>query len=668
MIVKTAPCAGVGVLFALIPLSLAHADPATVALPDITVTADRVEEPASRSGSSLTIVPAEQIDKYGIAGVADALREVPGLDVVDSGGAGSLTTVNLRGGGAGHTLVMIDGVRIGDPTFPDGSLDFGNLSAVNIERIEVLRGPQSALYGSDAMGGVINIITRKGAKTPQRSVTIEAGSYGTISARASLSGGDDLWTYSLGVNLFHADGFPRYGYRINRPIVIGDGVTPLPPLPRAEPTDKGGVGGRFSYRASDIATIDFGFNLQSNALRYDNPFATMPSDVFNSYNHSKAFIADGFVKATIDPWNGLWKHQFTVFGNVTKRDIWETEGCFDANFNPFNCKSGFQGGRFGGEYQGDANFGSFGALTYGARTETETATTSQDPNPNDGSFTPISARQITNSLFAEYRYTAFERLDLTAGGRVDAIQGGSTFTSGRATAAYRFEETGTKARASYGTGAKAPTLFQRFSLFGTAGLQPETNWGYDFGIDQKILGDRATVSATFFSSDYKNLIGFANLPACSPAQILNGGGCYFNVNRARTQGVEVSMDASIVPDTLRAKASYTYTDTRDLVTRLQMLRVPYHKGSFSVTYDPTPRLEIEPRVLLVGAAFDNNTTTFQRVTLSPYAKFDLLARYKINANLSAFGRIDNLTDARYEEVYNYGTAGRGFYAGLNYTW
>ena len=183
----------------------------------------------------------------------------------------------MRGSNPGETLVLIDGVRIGDPTATDGSLDFGNLSAVDIERIEVLRGPQSALYGSDAMGGVINIITRKGAQAPHRTVTVEAGSYGTISTRATMSGGDDVWTYSLGVNALHADGFPRYGYRIDRPLMIGDGVTPLPPLPADDPTNKGGASGRFSYRLSDDVTVDAGFSLFGNALRFDNPYAMIAS-------------------------------------------------------------------------------------------------------------------------------------------------------------------------------------------------------------------------------------------------------------------------------------------------------------------------------------------------------------------------------------------------------
>ena len=156
---SAARAAGVLAAFAgAMTLAPARADQ----LPEIVVTADRVEEPIGQTGASVTVIPAAEVQKLGTKGVADVLRGVAGLDVDEAGGVGSVTQVRLRAANPGETLVLIDGVRVGNPTATDGSLDFGNLSAVDIERIEILRGPQSALYGSDAMGGVINIITRKG--------------------------------------------------------------------------------------------------------------------------------------------------------------------------------------------------------------------------------------------------------------------------------------------------------------------------------------------------------------------------------------------------------------------------------------------------------------------------------------------------------------------------
>ena len=652
-------------------------------LPEIVVTADRVEEPIGQTGASVTVIPASEVQKLGTKGIADVLRGVAALDVNESGGVGSATEVRLRGANPGETLVLIDGVRVGDPSATDGSLDFGNLSAVDIERIEILRGPQSALYGSDAMGGVINIITRKGGKTPRRNVTVEAGGYGTLSTRATMSGGDDVWTYSLGVNLLHSDGFARYGYRIDRPIVIGDGVTPLPPLPADDPTDKGGASGQFSYRVSDTVTVDAGFSLFGNALRFDNPYAYAASDVFSHYNTSQALIADGFVRTTADTFGGLLRNQLTVFSNVTDRNIWQTEGCYDPaypyNYGLINCRSGYLGARYGAEYQGDLKLGAFGGLVFGARTETETASTSQSPNP-DNSFTPIHAQQTTNSVFAEHRLTLFDRLDLTVGGRIDAIEEGQTFETWRATAAYRIDETGTKLRASAGTGAKAATLYQRFSQYGTPGLLPEQSFGVDAGVDQKLFDDRLTLSATAFASNYDNLVQYGDVNSCTTLQQTELLGCYYNIARARMRGLETSAEATLAPDVLRAKATYTYDDAEnldfgnpsDIDAGLQLYRVPRNSGSLSLIYDGIANLEIEPRLSLVGQRFDiyYNAAMYasQNVILASYAKLDLLANYKINDNLAMFGRIENLTDARYEEVYNFGTAGRSYYAGISYSW
>jgi len=685
----------VAVLVGASTLAPARADQ----LPDVVITADRVEEPIGQTGASVTVIHAAEVQKLGTKGLADVLRGVAGLDVTESGGVGSATEVRLRGANPGQTLVLIDGVRIGSPTATDGSVDFGALSAADVERIEILRGPQSALYGSDAMGGVINIITRKGGKTPHRSVTVEAGSYGTLSTRATMSGGDDAWTYSLGINLLHSDGFPRYGYRIGRPIFAGPGyygVTyPLPPLPADDPVDKGGLAGRFSYKVSPDVSIDFGFSLFGDALRFDNPSAYFPSDVFNSYNHSQTTIADGFARLNVDSFGGLLHSQLTAFSNVTDMNVKETEACYDGAASPpayvdsygmFNCRNSYLGKRYGAEYQGDLKLGGLGDFVFGARNETETARTSQSPDPGDGSFTPVDARQVTNSIFAEHRLTLFDRLDLTLGGRVDAIESGQTFETWRATAAYRIDETGTKLRASAGTGAKAPTLFQRFSQYGTVGLRPEQSFGADVGVDQKLFGDRLTVSATAFASDYRDLIEFneaSTSPPCTPLQQAAFTGCYYNVARAQMRGVELAAEADVVPGLLRAKATYTYDAAKnrdfsnpyDIGAGLQLYRVPLNAGSLSLIYDGIANLEIEPRLSLVGPRndiyYDPTIGAFgasRNVILAGYAKLDVLANYKINDNLAAFGRIENLANARYEEVYNFGTAGRSYYAGISYSW
>lgn len=658
---------GVVFVFALPQSVTASAQEAdALSPPVIVVTADRVAEPATQTGASITVIGAAEIEKTGAKGVADVLRSVPGVDVHETGGIGSAASVTIRGSTPGQTLVLIDGVPIGDPTSTDGAVDFGNLAVTDIARIEVLRGPQSALYGSDAMGGVINIITRKGSKKPRRSVRIEAGRYGTIDTRASMSGSDDRWTYAFSIDALHSDGFPRYGYRIKRPIVIGDGVTPLPPLPPDDPTDKGGATAHVSYRVSDDVSVETGVAAYGNRLRFDNPYAMSPSDVFSHDNHSTAEIFDGYSRVHADTFGGALRNTLTVFGNVIHRDIWEAEGCFDASFHSFTCRSGYVGSRYGADYQGDVKLGALGSLVFGTRTETESAATSQSPDPNDGSFLPINARQTTNSLFAQHQFTLGGRLDLSYGGRVDSVEGGQTFATWRATAAYRIDETGTRLHTSVGTGAKVATLYQRYSPYGNPDLAPERSVGLDAGVDQKLFDGRLTASVTAFENRYRNLIDFAAAPSCTPQQLASAGGCYYNVGRAETKGVEATADIVLVPGQWRARASYTFLIARDLETGETLLQRPRNNATISLDYTGIPKLDVETRLTLVSRRYDFGT--FSRVVLAPYAKLDLFADYKVDHNVTIFGRVENLTDTRYEEAYNYGVAGRSFYGGVKVAW
>ena len=231
-------------------------------------------------------------------------------------------------------------------------------------------------------------------------------------------------------------------------------------------------------------------------------------------------MGDAFVRANINSFGGMLKSQITAYGNITKNDVWETEACYDGN-DPypfpalFNCRNSYLGTRYGAEYQGDLNIGPFGSLIFGARSETETASETEDPNPNDGSFTPVSAQQTTNSVYAEHRINLFQRLDVTLGGRIDAVENGRTFETWRATAAYHIDETGTKLRASAGTGARNASLYQRFSIYGTTDLAPEQSLGFDAGVDQKLFGDRLTASATVFATKFSNLIAYGDVSSCT---------------------------------------------------------------------------------------------------------------------------------------------------------
>lgn len=625
--------------------------------PELVITATRSPLEIARAGSAISIVTAEEINAYGVRNLADALRLTPGVDVSEQGSAGSLSIVRLRGSEAGQTLVLIDGIRLGDPSSTAGEINFGTLAVTDIERIEVLRGPQSALYGSDAMGGVINIITRKGSRVPTRSITVEAGSYGTIFTRAEMSGATDVTSYSLAISGFHSDGFSSYGYRIPRI------EQSYPGGMERDSSDKIAGSARLSHRLGE-ANVELGFSRYQLWLKYDDPSAYDFDPAVQRalrdtpYNKGRSDVTATFARITGDAFEGRLRNALTIFGNWNDR-VSTDRSCWDeSTFASVECRSTFRSRRYGAEYQGDIKLGSGGTLILGGKGEREEAENRQVwLNGPAFSAAPLAGSQATYSAFALHQIALGSRLDVSLSGRVDAVEGVDVFPTWRATAAYRLFESDTKLRASAGTGAKAPSLYQRFSEYGNVALKPEENIGYDVGIDQRLLDGRVLLSATWFDAKYTNLIDidWASWPYK-----------YYNIAEARIKGLETNADIVIVPSEWKARLMYTYMSATNETTGDPLPRRPKNKGGVALTYTGIPKLEVEARVTLVGERTDS---AFAPGVINPgYVRVDLRGNYKVTDNVQAFLRLENITDEKYEEVLNYGTAGRSIYGGLKVTW
>jgi len=652
-------CRMIAASVSLCALSLGTAQAQTVTdpapVPDFVVTATRSPLAVSQAGSAISVITAEEIEKESIKTPAEALRRVPGVTITESGGPGSTTTVRLRGADSGQTLVLIDGIRVNDPAANSGEFDFSNLAAVDIERIEVLRGPQSALYGSDAMGGVINIITRKGKGAPRMSVGVEGGSYGTAAGRASLSGSTGPVSYAFSATGFNTDGFSRYGYRIGR--IEETLSSPL----ENDSASRLGAAGRVAVSISPDVEFEVGGYASSNRAELDNDpdFDALP----DGPSKTRGQLFEGHARLTAKTFDGILRNSFLVSGSRTETDL-RLIGSYalpDLYANDY----GYQGNRVSAEYQGDLKLGSYGHLTIGAKAEQEhLITTSRSLLPfATPEIENVDATQITRSLYALHQFSPIENLHLSLGGRIDDVEDSDTFATWRATAAYDIPSSGTKLRASIGTGAKAPTLYQKFDPWsGKADLESERSIGFDVGIDQSLADDRIVLSATFFANRFRNLIAWGQSDTCRPDQF---GSCFINVNRARTSGVELSADVDVIPTWLRMKASYTYLEAFDDDTDLRLARRPEHQGRIGFAITPMNGLSIEPSVVLVGSRFSSPGEIYR---LAPYARLDVYADYRINDTFSIYARAENLTDARYQEIYHYGTAGRSFYAGLRATW
>jgi vitamin B12 transporter len=645
------------ITLALSAFAAAAASAQEAAPPDnsITVTANRSPTALSRAGSAVTIITGEEIQKLGTRNVLDVLRGVPGVDVYDRGGVGSNATVGVRGSNPGQTLILVDGVRVGNTTSTDGSFDFGSFGVTDIERIEVLRGPQSALYGSDAMGGVINIITRKGTGKPTATVQVEGGSYGTKGTQASVSGATGPLNFALSMNALDTNGFSRYGYRIGRITAT------LPGKLEADETQKLSGTGRFGLKLNDNAQVEAGFSSYYNFIHFDDTTAD------NALNKGRTYVNNLWSRGIWTSDDGGFRSSVLIYQNRTD----QLNNLYAPQFGPPDYASyDFRGIRTGAEWQNDIRIGQLGSLILGARTETETGTARSGSVPrfSGARSTSLDASQSTNSAFALWQVPVGERLSLSFGGRADDVLGVDTFYTWRTTAAYNIWETGTKLRASAGTGAKAPSLYQQayaVPSVGPNGLQPEHNVGVDAGVDQSLWGGRITLSGTVFWSKYRDLIAYRDLP--------DGTYGYYNVASAEISGLEASAEFHIVPGEWKARATYTFMIAQDLETNQELLQRPRNKGSLGLVYTGIPHLELEGRVVLVGArwdyaGFDFVTNTAVRTQLAPYAKLDAYARYAFNDTWSAFVKAENLTNAHYQDAYNYGVAGRSVYVGVRATW
>jgi vitamin B12 transporter len=622
-------------------------------LPDLVVTADRTSEPISHTGSSISVVDNATIAATNPGSLVDALRTVPGLDITETGGPGSTTTVRLRGANTGQTLVMIDGIRINDPTAASGDFDFSTLAPGIIDHVEVLKGPQSALYGSDAIGGVINIITKKGTGPAQFNVRTEAGAYGTVATTGSVIGSQGPWSYAATGSGEHSNGFSRYGYRI--PAIEAKFPNGL----ERDGFDRTAGSARIGYDAGEGVRLESGIMSSFTRSAYDAATGTFP----DTPSTANLLLQQVWGRASFDTLDGKLTHSFNVFETHADRSF--NDVSYKINMLPQNTTStlsGFIGNSMGAEYQGTLKMGALGSLVYGTRTQHETADTyltNLQPIPSPR-MPQLAATQDTNSLFGLWQLPVGERLSFTLGGRVDDVAGVARFETWRATAAYTIAETATKFHASAGTGAKAPTLFQLYApTFGNASLSPEQSFGYDAGVDQSILNGRATLSVTGFSNSFSNLIQFVFDPIAFP------NGHYINVQRAATDGVEVGAMVDILPHYVKFNAAYTYLHAEDLTTGLVLARRPKNLARFSLSITPTDKWLIEPRVLTVSKRY---SSAGQLGEVDAYTRVDLYTEYKIDNTWKVFARGENILNEHYQEVMNFGTTGPAAYAGFNASW
>lgn len=564
---------------------------------------------AADVGSSVTVISAADIESRQYSFVADALKEAPGVALARNGAFGGFASARIRGGSSGQTLVIIDGVIVNDPSAPQGGFNFANLDVAGIEQIEVLRGPQSLVWGADAIGGVISIRTKDdgpplfaytegGSRSTARGGATLSGDFGAVFARATVSG-----VRSGGISRA-ANGTEKDGYRsLAASLTAG--------------TEIG-------------AAADFTLTARVSDSRAEIDGFPPPLFLFGDTAETED-TTDYSIAARLDHRSGERRQGALLlsYAGVDRRDE-------DQGFETFAAK----GDRFSANYWGAVAIAPSLSVEAGVKAER-----------NSAKVSGIDENATSGALFALVEIKPVKSLILSAGARRDEFSNFEGATTSRVAGVWTLSESAagtTRLRASWGEGFRAPTLFElNFDQFGVTpnpDLRPERARGFDAGIEQK--AGSVLVRATYFRQRVRDQIDFDFV-----------GSGYFNIDRVKSEGVEVETEWAIA-DFLEARLTYSFIDAKDELSGLPILRTPKHSGSATITLKPSAALSLSSTVAFNGkeADFPSPNDGFTRI--------DIRAAYRISEALEIYGRVENATDSDYEDVSGFGEPGASAFAGL----
>ena len=608
------------------------ADSATTnRLPEVVVTAERLCETTATTPSAVTIVTREQIDQQQARTVREVLSQQAGVEVASTGQPGGQSSLFLRGANYNQTLVLIDGMRVNNPF--NSAFDFANLPVDNIERIEILRGPQSTLYGSEAMGGVINIVTRQGAAQPTGAIMVEGGSFDSFRTRESFSMTAGQLSLAASGSYFTTEN--------ERPNSAED-----------------------VWNASARASYQFLEHLSASLLTtYSQTHAGAPGDRNltgasgfdrNDFlNNEGTLVALTVIAQPVESWDITLKlahdYQRILFNEPQPNPT-----PFPAPWDNLPAyMEATQTTRQQLDLQNVIALGEQHQFVLGGSVDDSQATdrsTLLGANP---------ARQsiLDKALYGQYAFTPVPRFTVNAGGRVDdytTFGAAGTFKTG---ARWTAPVTETLVRGNVGSGFRAPSVRDLIQTYGgNPDLQPERSLGWDFGVDQPLCNNQLHVGVDYFQNEFHGLTVSTNAPPPFYSKLVNTG-------RARTLGMENFVTWMPVTN-LTLRGTYTWlAEARDLSSHAPLTRRPEHSGSLNASYRFLRRFDSSATATLLGSRFDNNFGTGKRVVNAGFAKLDLALGCDVCQHFQVFARVENLLGDRYEEVVGYPALGRTFWGG-----
>lgn len=609
--------------------------------------------PADKLGTSVSVVTGAELKARQVRTAADALRSLPGVSVSQQGGSQNQTVVRVRGAESNHTLVLIDGVEVNSPG-TDGFFDFANILVDDIAQIEVLRGPQSGLYSSGALGGVINIITNRGKGPLTFRARAEGGSFDTRDGMVGLSGGTDRAHASITLSGRRTNGFD----------LSDDGTE-----------DDGGEFRTLSFTGGvlvfDHLKIDA--SLRSSRRDGDRDGTNGVRDGFSvASEEASTFASDlwlGRLEATLDTFGGDWIHK--VFINGSEQDIRDLDRGI---FSP-------PGGLASRQVATVTKYGYLSTF----RLDTDAAPvrhfiTGLVEHTREDFEQPLLTNEAfertRDSIAAEIRGEYFNALTLTGNVRHDNNEGFEDATTWRAAGSFQPVGSPFRLHASVGTGIKYPSFSEQFGVFtgfvANPNLTPETSLGWDAGVEVTFLGGKGVIDVTYFNTNLENEIDFNFVPpvgACGGVAF-----CFIPFNRtgeSKRDGIEVS-GRLIIVDGLSVGAAYTYLDAREADGAEEVRRAP-HSGRADLNYvfasgKGNFNLAAVYNGRMLDLAFSPITFTSQRVALDEYWLVTAAASYQVAPGVELYGRVENLLDQDYEEVFGYNSAGVAAYAGVRFTY
>lgn len=635
-------------LIALPFLSLPLLSHAATDLQTMVVTATKIPTHINQLGSSVTVITASDIERRQFQTLNDALQDIAGLNSVQLGVKGSQTSVFMRGSNSDHTLIIVDGIEMNDPSSPNGAFDFANFLLEDIASIEVVRGSQSVLYGADAIGGVIHIRSKNGQGNLVAKAKLEAGINSSHHESLAVSGSTGPLSYSLAAGQLKTDGDSIATEKRLAPdsFIDNDGY------------DNKVFSAKLGWQADEHLTVNLTTRYIETETDIDGGFDFSGNTVedADATNDSKQlYLGAEFKGNYID---SQWQPTLTI----TKSDIERNNR--NQRQSPFDTldHTDFDGEKTKLGLQNDLYFIDDHIITVGFEYE--------DEKMDSTGFTDFGgfiidqltdAERQTRSLYLQDHIAFNDQFFATLGVRYDKPDDFDSEVTYRATTSYQLSDS-SRLRAAYGTGFKAPSLFQLFGhtpnnfaseYRGNPDLNPETSKGWEIGLTQSLWQHRITADLTYFDSDIDDLITTVFLPSFDSTTMNQDSveihGVETNINIAATTNIDLSLN-------------YTFTRTED-EDNSELLRRPKHKTSIDIDYRATNKMTLSGSLLHIGSRKDVDGFG-SRVKMGGYSTINLAANYNVNPTTRIFTRLDNFTNNEYEAAYGFQSLGLAAYIGL----